>query len=116
MEQRDHTARLLLCHFCGVLGVEDGVYPSSEDFLFFIRHCLDMLVLEGVLAGGYRCLQVCVDAFLERTLVDFPLESFSLGRDFFGEDTGFVHEGHISDMFNVVSEVGHVPTLLAEGL
>ncbi len=34
VEQRDHTARLLLCHFRAVLGVEDGVYPSSEDFLF----------------------------------------------------------------------------------
>ena len=67
------------------------------------------------MAWGHSSLEVCVDAFLEHTLVDFPLESFSLGRDFFGEDAGFVHEGHIFDMFNVVSEVGHVPKLLVKG-
>jgi hypothetical protein len=75
-----------------------------------------MLVLEGILAGGYHCLEVCVDAFLERTLVDPAPESFALGRDFSGEDAGLVHEGHIFDMFDVVSEVSHVPALLAEGL
>jgi hypothetical protein len=32
-----------------------------------------------------------------------------VGRDFLSEDTGFVHEGHIFNMFNVMSEVGHVP-------
>jgi hypothetical protein len=52
MEQRDHATCFLLRHFRGVLGVEDGVDPSSEDFLFFVRHCFDMLILEGVLAWG----------------------------------------------------------------
>jgi hypothetical protein len=75
-----------------------------------------MLVLEGILAGGYRCLEVCVDAFLERTFIDLSPESFALGRDSFSEDADFVHESHILDMLDVVPEVRHVPAFLAESL
>ena len=116
MKQRDHATRLLLRHFRGVLGVEDGVDPSSEDLLFFVRHCFDVLVLEGVLTWGHCCLEVRVDAFFKRTLVDLSPESLALGCDFFGEDASFVHEGHVFDMFDVMSKIGGVPAFLAEGL
>jgi len=75
-----------------------------------------MLILEGVLTWGHRCLEVRVDAFFKRTLVDLSPESFVLGRDFFGEDSGFVHEGHVFDMFDVMSKIGGVPAFLTEGL
>ena len=75
-----------------------------------------MLVLEGVLTGGYRCLKVCVDTFLERALANLSPKSLAVGRDFLVEDAGFVHEGHVFDLFDVVPEVGHVPALLAECL
>ena len=116
MKQRDHATRFLLRHFRGVLGVEDGVDPSSEDLLFFVRHCFNVLVLEGVLAWDHYCLEVRVDASFKRTLVDLSPESLALGRDFFGEDAGFVHEGHVFVMFDVMSKISSVPAFLAEGL
>ena len=68
------------------------------------------------MAWGHCCLEVRVDAFFKRTLVDLSPESLAWGRDFLGEDAGFVHEGHVFDMFDGMSKISGVPAFLAEDL